>query len=112
MKGAAPSLVALVVRRIVFFATFAMLAQLLGVFAEYWSDDQNLGRLAIERETDALSEGVAWQGAKAVFNLPAGRRERYANADRGYYLRVRASDGVVLFQIATRRAPRISCRST
>jgi signal transduction histidine kinase len=97
MKGAAPSLVALVVRRIVFFAAFAMLAQFLGVFAEYWSDDQNLGRLAIERETDALSHGVAWQDDKAAFSVPAGLRERYATAARGYYLRVRASDGAVLF---------------
>jgi hypothetical protein len=97
MKGSAPSLVALVVRRIVVFAAFAMLAQFLGVFAEYWSDDQNLGRLAIERETGALSQGVSWQGDKATFSLPAGLRERYASADRGYYLRVRTSDGAVLF---------------
>lgn len=97
MKGAAPSLVALVVRRIVFFAAFAMLAQFLGVFAEYWSDDQNLGRLAIEMETEALSHGVSWQGGKPAFSLPAELRDRYAQGDRGYYARVRADGGAVLF---------------
>ena len=65
------SLVAIVVRRIVFFSAFAMLAQLAGVFAEYWSDEQNLGRLAIEMETDALSHGLPFSDGKSPSHFPA-----------------------------------------
>ena len=97
MKHAAPSLVAIVVRRIVFFAAFAMLAQLIGVFAEYWSDDQNLGRQAIEMETEALSHGLAWTDQKGAFSLPTDLRDRYASAEKGYYARVRTAGGGVLF---------------
>jgi signal transduction histidine kinase len=91
------SLVAIVVRRIVFFSAFAMLAQLAGVFAEYWSDDQNLGRLAIEMETDALSHGLAVREGKIAFTLPNALQDRYQTADRGYYARLRTASGAVLF---------------
>jgi hypothetical protein len=91
------SLVALVVRRIVFFAALAMLVQFLGVFAEYWPDDQNLGRLAVEMETEALSHGVSIQSQKLAFELPAELHERYANASRGYYARIRTASGAILF---------------
>lgn len=97
MKRAAPSLVAIVVRRIVFFSAFAMVAQMIGVFAEYWSDDQNLARLAIEMETETLSEVVSWRDQKVAFSLPAELHERYANAESGYYARVRLASGAVLF---------------
>ena len=93
----ASSLVALVVRRIVFFAALAMVVQFSGVFAEYWSDDQNLGRLAVEMETEALSHGVSIQSQKLVFELPADLHERYANANRGYYARIRTASGAILF---------------
>ena len=108
----ASSLVALVVRRIVFFAALAMVVQFLGVFAEYWSDDQKLGRLAIEMETKALSHGVSIQQHKLAFDLPAALHERYANASRGYYVRFGQLPAPSSFPIATRIARRISCRST
>jgi signal transduction histidine kinase len=93
----ASSLVALVVRRIVFFAALAMVVQFLGVFAEYWPDDQNLGRLAVEMETEALSHGVSIQSQKLAFELPADLHERYANANGGYYVRIRTASGDILF---------------
>ena len=97
MKREAPSLVAIVVRRIVFFSAFAMVAQMIGVFAENWSDDQNLGRLAIEMETEALSHVVSWRDQKVAFSLPPALHERYASAESGYYARVRLASGAVLF---------------
>ncbi len=95
------SLVAIVVRRIVFFAAFAMLAQLAGVFAEYWSDDQNLGRLAIEMETDGLSHGIDAREKAVSFALPRALQDRYQTAERGYFARVRTASGVVLFSNCT-----------
>jgi signal transduction histidine kinase len=91
------SLVAIVVRRIVFFSGFAMLAQLAGVFAEYWSDDQSLGRLAIRMETDALSNGLVVGEEKVAFTLPGALQDRYQTADRGYFARVRTASGAVLY---------------
>jgi signal transduction histidine kinase len=92
------SLVALVVRRIVFFSAFAMLAQLAGVFAEYWNDDQSLGRLAIKMETDALSRGLAVGDEKVAFALPGAAQDRYETGERGYFARVRTASGAVLFE--------------
>jgi signal transduction histidine kinase len=105
VKRETPSLVAIVVRRIVFFSAFAMVAQLIGVFAEYWADDQNLGRLAIEMETEALSHGLAWTEPKGAFSLPADLRDRYASVEKGYYARVRTADGDVLFSNCDKGCP-------
>jgi signal transduction histidine kinase len=91
------SLVAIVVRRIVFFSGFAMLAQVGGVFAEYWSDDQSLGRLAIKMQTDALSQGLVVGERKVAFTLPDALQDRYRTADSGYFARVRTASGAVLF---------------
>jgi signal transduction histidine kinase len=81
----------------VFFAAIAMALQLLGVFAEYWSDDKDLGRLAIDMETEALSHGVSILPQKLAFDLPPDLHDRYANASRGYYARVRTVSGDILF---------------
>jgi len=83
-----PSLITLFVRRIVFFAALAMLAQLAGVFAEYWRDDQMLGRLAIEMETEALAQGVQIRDGRPDYELPHRLRARYEDASGGYFLRV------------------------
>jgi len=87
----APSLVGLVVRRIAFFAALAMIAQLAGVFLEYWSDDQTLERYAIERETEALAQGVSVENGRAAFHLPSALRGRYGGDDTGYFVRVRTA---------------------
>ncbi|MCW2284109.1 signal transduction histidine kinase [Rhodoblastus acidophilus] len=92
-----PSLVGLVVRRIAFFAALAMLAQLAGVFWEYWSDDQTLERYAIEMETEALAQGVSVDNGRAAFHLPPDLRDRYGGANSGYVVRVRTAAGAQLY---------------
>jgi len=91
MRRGPPSLLVLVVRRLAFFAALAMLAQLAGVFAEYWTDSHNLGRLAVEMETKALGAGVSIDGGRPAYALPPGRRVRYGDAAGGYYVRVRTA---------------------
>jgi len=85
------SLVTLIVRRIAFFAALAMLAQLLGVFVEYWNDSHNLGRLAIEREAEALGKGVFVEDGHAKYTLPPSLQARYGDASGGYFVRVRTA---------------------
>lgn len=97
MTSEAPSLVAVVVRRIVFFSMVAMLAQFIGVVVEYWTDDQQLGQQAIEMETAALSRGILRGNGQKGFELPTHLRERYERGDRGYYVRVRMENDAVLF---------------
>lgn len=89
----APHLVTLVARRILLFAGLASLIQTGVVFADYWSNTEELGRLLIEQETtlvhQAVSDGLAQQAA-----LPGARlADRYRLDERdgqgGYYLRVR-----------------------
>ena len=74
-----------------------MLIQFVGVFAEYWSDDQQLGRLAIERETGALAAGIVRSDRRVAFALPEALHERYEHSGRGYFARVRTGSGTVLF---------------
>ncbi len=97
MKDAAPSLVSIVVRRIMLFSALAMFAQLIGVVVEYRSDWQQLGRHAIQREAGALYAGVREQAGQFEFALPAELKERYGRAHSGYLARVRRQDGAVLF---------------
>jgi signal transduction histidine kinase len=93
-----PSLVALVVRRIAFFAGLAMIAQLAGVFSEYSSNAHNLGRLAIEMETRALARGVVTGEGPLAYALPPDRRARYQDDKNGYLVRVRTvKSGALLF---------------
>lgn len=91
------SLVAIVVGRIVFFSVFAILAQLAGVFAEYWFDDQSLGRLAIKMQTAALSQGLVVSEHQVAFTLPEALQDRYQTTGKGYYARVRTAGGAVLY---------------
>jgi len=92
-----PSLVGLVVQRIAFFAALAMIAQLAGIFWEYWSDDQTLERYAIEMETEALAPGVSIENNRAAFRLPPDARKRYGGGDSGYVVRVRTAAGAQLY---------------
>ncbi len=52
------SLVAIVTRRIIFYAALAMLGQLVAVVVQTWSDDLQLGHMAIEHESFALAQGL------------------------------------------------------
>jgi signal transduction histidine kinase len=97
MTPEAPSLIAVVVRRIVIFAALAMVVQLFGVFLEYWSDTPNLGRLAIEIETGALAPGVKIVEGKSAYALPEAMRHRYGSPASGYFVRVLDPSGAVLY---------------
>lgn len=97
MTNAAPSLVAIVVRPIVLFSAVAMLAQLVGVVAEYWLDEQQLERHAIQSEADALYGGVWRRDHKIGFELPEKLRGRYGSSDGSYFARVRTTGGALLF---------------
>lgn len=97
MSRPAPSLVALVLRRIVLFAAIAMVAQVASVLLEYWRDTQNLARLAIELETNALAPGLSVKDGHFSYQLPANRRDRYRTPGDGYFMRVLDPSGAVLY---------------
>ncbi len=97
MTRPAPSLVALVVKRIVIFAAVAMVAQFLGVFLEYWSDTQNLGRLAIELETEALAPGLSGSKDHWTYHIPEKMRGRYRTTADGYFMRVLDPSGEMIY---------------
>ena len=97
MSRPAPSLIALVLRRIVLFAAIAMVAQVATVLLEYWRDTQNLGRLAIELETAALAPGLSVKDGRFSYQLPANRRDRYRTPGDGYFMRVLDPSGAVLY---------------
>ena len=97
MNRPAPSLIAIVMRRIMIFAALAMVAQLAGVFFEYWRDTVNLGRLAIEMETTSLEPGVRIVNGRRVYKLPKKMRNRYGRPDSGYFTRVLDPAGQILY---------------
>jgi signal transduction histidine kinase len=97
VKDKAPTLASLVIRRIVFFTAMAMLAQLAFVWAEYWSNDQELGHLAIEHESSALAAGIIQNENELSFDLPEELRSRYGGDDSGYFARIRTGSGKILF---------------
>jgi signal transduction histidine kinase len=97
MNRPAPSLISIVMRRIVIFAAIAMVVQLAGVFLEYWSDTLNLGRLAIEMETTSLAPGVRIVDGKRTYKLPDDMRDRYGRPGDGYFMRALDPSGEVLY---------------
>ncbi len=97
MTDSAPSLLAMVIRRIMIFSAIAMAAQFIAVFFEYWQDQHQLGRLAIERETTALAAGLESSAGTLRFVLPDAMAQQYGDRSRGYFARVRRVNGTVLF---------------
>lgn len=91
-------LASVVIRRIVLFASLAMIAQFVGVVAEYWFDKQQTAQLALERETSALFKGFTETAEGPRFELPQDLIGRYGRDKGGYYARVRLSGGATLFQ--------------
>jgi len=91
------SLVAIVTRRIIFYAALAMLGQLVAVVVQTWSDDLQLGHMAIEHESFALAQGLTGEAGGVSYNLPRQLRGRYAQGRRDYFARIRSRSGVVLF---------------
>ncbi|MFB2552768.1 sensor histidine kinase [Ensifer soli] len=92
-----PGLMAILTRRIAFFALLAMLVQLAVVFSDYYGNAGELARLYVEEETERLAEGVGPPGT--AYALPASLDARYGAAPAtGYVARVRDDAGKTLFQ--------------
>lgn len=90
-------LASVVIRQIVLFASLAMIAQFIGVVAEYWFDKQQTAQLALERETSALFKGFTEPVEGPRFELPQDLIGRYGRDNGGYYARVRLGSGATLF---------------
>ncbi|MCI4678029.1 sensor histidine kinase [Rhodoblastus acidophilus] len=97
MTRAAPSLISIVVRRIVLFAALTMVAQLTAVILEYWRDTLNLGHLAIEMETTSLTPGLTFVDGLPAYTLPENMRARYGTRGSGYFMRVLDPSGAILY---------------
>jgi len=93
----ARSLTSTVVRPIIFFSALAMIAQLIGVIAEYWFNQQELARHSIQREADALFKGLRRNQAGLGFELPAGLHGRYDANDGSYLVRIRTGRDAILY---------------
>ncbi|TLG71861.1 HAMP domain-containing sensor histidine kinase [Methylocystis sp. B8] len=74
-----------------------MIAQLIGVIAEYWFNQQELARHSIQREADALFRGLWRNQARLGFDLPAGLHGRYDSNDGSYLVRIRTGSGAILY---------------
>ena len=72
-----PSLVTIVVRRIIFYSALAMLGQFLAVVIQAWSDDLQLGHMAIEQESFALAQGLSRVDGGVSYSLPRSLQARY-----------------------------------
>jgi signal transduction histidine kinase len=97
MTRAAPSLMSIVLQRIVIFAALTMVAQLTAVVLEYWRDTLNLGDLAIEMETTSLAPGLTFVNGRPVYTLPENMRHRYGTPGSGYLMRVLDPSGAILY---------------
>lgn len=89
----APRLVTLVARRILLFAGLASLLQTGVIFADYWFNTEELGRLLIEQETAFVHHAVD-EAKEHDAPLPGPRIEQRYSLTRpddgpGYFLRVR-----------------------
>jgi len=82
--------------RIVFFGLIAALAQMALVVADYYFNDEELGRLLIEQQVDQLGEGQVTNGSATRYALPDEMADLFAPG-RGYFARVRTVDGTILF---------------
>ena len=82
--------------RIVFFGLIAALAQMALVVADYYFNDEELGRLLIEQQVDQLGEGQVTNGSATHYALPDEMADLFAPG-RGYFARVRTVNGTVLF---------------
>jgi len=82
--------------RIVVFGLIAALAQMALVVADYYFNDEELGRLLIEQQVDQLGEGQITDGTTTRYALPDEMANLFAPG-RGYFARVRTVDGTILF---------------
>lgn len=82
--------------RIIFFGLIAALAQMALVVADYYFNDEELGRLLIEQQVDQLGEGQVTNGSATRYALPNEMADLFAPGS-GYFARVRTVDGTILF---------------
>ncbi len=82
--------------RIIFFGLIAALAQMALVVADYYFNDEELGRLLIEQQVDRLGEGQVTNGAATHYALPDEMADLFAPG-LGYFARVRTVDGTILY---------------
>jgi len=87
----------LVGARIALFAGLAILAQLLIILADYYWNDEELGRLLVEQQTQALAEGLSATPNGIAYHLPDELAELYGPPHSGYYAQIRTISGSVLF---------------
>jgi signal transduction histidine kinase len=89
---------AIVIRRIMLFSAVAMVAQFVGVVAEYWLDKQQTAQQAVERETNGLFKGFSRVSQEPGFELPSELVRQYGKNDGDYLARVRLKNGNILFK--------------
>lgn len=70
-------LAGLVARRILLFALLAMLLEILLVFAQYWFNEQELGYILIERETEAIADSLVRVDGRLALAADAPVLKRY-----------------------------------
>ena len=92
-----PSLVTIVVGQIIFYSALAMLGQFLAVVIQAWSDDLQLGHMAIEQESFSLAQGLSRVDGGVSYSLPRSLQARYRQGEHDYFARIRNKSGVVLF---------------
>jgi signal transduction histidine kinase len=101
MSKPPPTLLSIVGRRILAFACLAMVLQVALVLADYWFDDQELGRILIEHETSRIAVNVVHRDGALVVHLSQDHQHRYhvdaPGPDRAIFMRIRTPDGVVLY---------------
>lgn len=110
-------LAGLVARRILIFALLAMVLQVAMVFARYWLDDEELGHILVERETEAIAASVHRVAGALALDPGASVLSRYMgdiddadDADRGdgddaavshlppaTFVRIRHADGRTIY---------------
>lgn len=91
------SLTETVIRPILLFSALAMIAQLIGVVAEYLLNRQELSRHVIERESDALFAGVREAAGRFEFQPAAALDGRYGVADKSYLTRIHTPSGALIY---------------
>lgn len=92
----APSLISIVGVRIAAFALLAAMADSLLTIRHHEVHTDMVGRLVVEREADALGQGLRIEAGQLNYHLPL-TMSRYRDANSGYRARVRTLDGVTLF---------------
>jgi signal transduction histidine kinase len=94
--GRPQTLSRIVALRIVIFAGLAIAVQAAVIFADYYFDDAQLAALMIEREADALSQGIRSDQGVLHYDVPSDM-ERYRRTDGDYVTRIRSPAGDIIY---------------